>query len=85
VQGKIRSRFRGDVLKEKENGIVAIFRHRLKLHPGFYLEIAHRFLLGKLPFFFFSLSLFLELSLVLRKTEAIQSEETTVEVLQKWI
>ena len=61
-------------MKEKENGIVVIFRHGPKLHTGFYSEIAYRFLLGKLPFsFFFSLSLFLGLSLVVRKTETIQS------------
>lgn len=76
VWGKIRPCFKRDLLKEKENGIEVIFRHRPKLHTGFYLEIAYRFLLRKLPFsffFFFPLSLFLELSLVLRKTETIQA------------
>lgn len=75
AQGKIGPCVEGNLLKGKENGIVVIFRHQHKLHEGFYLEIAYRFLLRKLSLFFlFSspLSLFLELSLVLRKTGTIQ-------------
>lgn len=55
VPGKIRPCFKGDLLKEKENAIVVIFRHQPKLHTGFFSEIAFGLLWGKLLFFFFFL------------------------------